>query len=47
MVTSWSEAAICGSGLPYAFLCPTVEQLTGRPPATFRQWAETNAEQFQ
>jgi hypothetical protein len=24
-----------------------VEQLTGRQPATFRQWAEANAEQFQ
>jgi uncharacterized protein YbjT (DUF2867 family) len=25
---------------------PTVEQLTGRPPATFRQWAEANAGEF-
>jgi uncharacterized protein YbjT (DUF2867 family) len=25
---------------------PTVEQLTGRPPATFRQWAKTNLKDF-
>lgn len=25
---------------------PTVEQLTGRPPATFRQWAEANVGEF-
>lgn len=25
---------------------PTVEQLTGRPPATFRQWAEAKAGEF-
>jgi uncharacterized protein YbjT (DUF2867 family) len=26
---------------------PTVEQLTGRPPTTFRQWAQANAKEFQ
>ena len=25
---------------------PTVEQLTGRPPTTFRQWCETHAPEF-
>jgi len=25
---------------------PTVAELTGRPPRTFAQWAETHAEEF-